>query len=58
MSNWNLPPGCTGRDIDHAAGDYNADCESCEETFSACDLNADGLCETCVEEKKREEEQP
>lgn len=55
MSDWNLPPGCTSRDIDRAAGEYEEDCAHCNRTVMANELNEAGLCETCAEEREREE---
>lgn len=57
---FNLPPDCSVRDIDRAAGAYSADCERCGCWFQACELNDVGLCGGCQREEerpKREEEE-
>lgn len=54
---WNLPPGCTLRDIDESCGAHNADCLGCDVTYQACELNEDGLCDKCVEAKEQQEKE-
>lgn len=53
---WNLPPGCTERDIDNRFGDVGR-CAQCDEKFDTDDLDKDWLCEDCAEEIEEEEEE-
>lgn len=47
MTGWNLPPGCTARDIDEAAGAYDEQPPPLE-----ADLMAEALCEADVTVEK------
>lgn len=51
---YNLPPGCSQRDIDRHAGAYNVECPHCSEVVEACELSEDGTrCPHCqVEDAK------
>lgn len=45
----NLPPGCTDRMIDRAAG-YYADCDNCGREVVADTLDDHGVCPRCLRE--------
>ena len=57
MSDWNLPDGCSERDVNKAAGDDAEDCQRCNKSFCAYELDENGMCESCAEEKKAEDEE-
>lgn len=50
---YNLPPGCSVRDIDRAAGCYPERCIRCCEEVIAYSLE-EGLCRRCVKEEEME----
>lgn len=47
-SSWNLPPGCTPRDIDRAAGELTI-CATCGREVYRESLNEDGDCRRCTQ---------
>ncbi len=53
---WDLPPGCTHKDIEDRFGD-DSYCEDCEEDKSVNDLNDDGVCAECAQRRKEMDEE-
>jgi len=52
---WNLPPGCTPRDIDRAMGEL-CECAVCGREAYADTIDSDGLCRTCQRAQAMEDE--
>jgi uncharacterized OB-fold protein len=49
--NFNLPPGCTGKDVDEAAGDFKLKCDECGHWFWTRNPERN-YCQVCSEEKE------
>ena len=48
----NYPPGVSASDIDRRAGFYKVSCEGCGDLWEAVDLDEDGHCPDCAEERR------
>jgi hypothetical protein len=53
---FNLPPGCTGKDVDKAAGDEIVECLNCGKQVLAYKLDEQGLCGQCTGNEDWEQE--
>lgn len=62
MNDFNLPDGCSSRDIDRAAGMDAEGCRQCGGAFCANELDENGRCDECIgmlaAEKGEENEAP
>jgi hypothetical protein len=56
MTGWNLPPGCTPRDIDRAMGAYSR-CEECGREMEVDEDNEEQICARCAYPRDEEDDE-